>query len=222
MSFDDTKRFRIWDNVMCPCTKENLKKRKEYFVRIGHQDLKKLHDTGNTVVSYSTAATGTVGELWVEYTIRFFTPQIEDQMHVLASYVYDSPTLAVPFDASNYDETKEHDNLSIIKPSTATDNKFYFQKPGHYIVEQICEGIGLTSWVLDTYGSAIQNLTASDPYVNSTGTKLVRKLSFDVPSSVSRSHYGNSYITVDSITGTSVAKAILLVLAAYSEISTHI
>ena len=77
MSFDDTMRCSVWQNGVLRCSKKNLQKRNEYFVRKQHEAHfdKKLFDTCKLEVLFDSTSSITLGDLWVHYDVEFFTPQ---------------------------------------------------------------------------------------------------------------------------------------------------
>lgn len=85
LSFEDCKRTSIWAQNRMTCSKVNLRKRKQYFTREAilptNRELK-LYDTGKltVLVSGHTTSDVTIGEVWVEYTITLFTPQLEGEV----------------------------------------------------------------------------------------------------------------------------------------------
>lgn len=76
------KRCAPWDNMKQTSIREDLTKRKSYFVRNGAlpagQDLQ-LYDTGNFYLATTKQAdSSVVGELYVHYRVRLMTPQLSN------------------------------------------------------------------------------------------------------------------------------------------------
>ena len=81
LSFADCVRGAIWGPLKMTCSKQNLQKRKTYFVRTGDTTKDKRLTDALQLLIYTNdqdVPDGKVyGELWAEYTITFYTPQRE-------------------------------------------------------------------------------------------------------------------------------------------------
>lgn len=89
-----------WENVTQINTPANLNKRKEYFVRQGilpaGADVA-LYDTGNIYVCVGgNSAQVVLGELWFDYEVEFYTPQLDSLFGTSRSGIIDSQTLTTP------------------------------------------------------------------------------------------------------------------------------
>jgi len=86
LAFKDAKGGQPWDRVLCTLTRADLQRQKTLFTgtAASSTDLR-LHYAGNLFVGVG-ANTGTtnIGELWVEYTIRFKTKQLVAVKHMMA------------------------------------------------------------------------------------------------------------------------------------------
>ncbi len=82
----------LWMNSTLNCRPVDINKRISYFVRRGplaaNQDLS-LHDVGNLFFFYGSpfANLGRGGEIWVEYVVKFTTPQVSRSDNVLSMRV---------------------------------------------------------------------------------------------------------------------------------------
>lgn len=77
-SYDDSKSFPPWDQSKLVCKTKNLNARKGLLVRTGSVTEKLLYDALQLNVCYSGfTAEKTLGELWVHYTVDFYTPQLD-------------------------------------------------------------------------------------------------------------------------------------------------
>lgn len=87
LSYEDCVRGPVWGPMTMRCSRSNLHKKKEFFVR--HDPLRPNLDIKTyDVLSLTTVVTGVdsavsdpliVGELWVNYNITFYTPQLEPE-----------------------------------------------------------------------------------------------------------------------------------------------
>ena len=84
LSFRDCSRASIWTTNTCKCSATNLKKVKQQFVRFGSipdaADLK-FYDVCQltAIITSSLAADTIVGELWVDYCVTLYTPQLNHE-----------------------------------------------------------------------------------------------------------------------------------------------
>jgi hypothetical protein len=79
LAYQDGVRGPIWSDLTMKCTKQNLEKRKTYFVRQATvaSDIR-LYDALSLNLILSGLPSGTtVGELWVDYHFVLLTPQLE-------------------------------------------------------------------------------------------------------------------------------------------------
>lgn len=108
-SFDDTVRGPIWSCFEMPCTRSNLHKMKEHFVRkdslASNLDIK-TYDVMQLLVAvtgYDTEAI--VGDLWVSYDITLRTPQLNKDAGGACSEETGSWDATTPFAAPPYSST---------------------------------------------------------------------------------------------------------------------
>ena len=82
MQFQDTMRTPIWKGGRMKCTRANLQKRKQWYVRdanillTGDASRAKEYDVLSVNLIVNCASSLTAGELWVNYDVEFFTPQV--------------------------------------------------------------------------------------------------------------------------------------------------
>ena len=76
-SFQGAKSFPVYSNCTLVANKQNMSKRKTYYTRpqsdISQPD--RLTDVGNFLLGFEGTTATTPGRLYVEYEIRFMTPQ---------------------------------------------------------------------------------------------------------------------------------------------------
>jgi hypothetical protein len=81
LAFEDSVRSNLWSKVTCRCSPSNLNKYKERFTRHGalssNLDIKLYDAVKMHYLLSDDKADGTLlGEIWVEYSIDLFTPQL--------------------------------------------------------------------------------------------------------------------------------------------------
>lgn len=89
MQFQDTVRGPLWAPLKMNCTLKNLRKRVTYYTR--NAPLKsnldiKTYDALKLHIMTTGAEEATAGELWVEYSVRLQTPQIDPSVSVESKY----------------------------------------------------------------------------------------------------------------------------------------
>lgn len=78
MAYRSSVSAPVWSDCEHNSLKEDLEKRKSYYVRSGALDANsdvKLYDIGNLFVC-SQGSTGLVGEIYIDYVVRLMTPQL--------------------------------------------------------------------------------------------------------------------------------------------------
>lgn len=85
LTYEDSVRGPLWAPLTCRCTRSNLSKMKQRYVRNGdltsNLDIK-MYDVLSLTLCTSfdeNAPPGNYGELWVDYSITFYTPQLEPE-----------------------------------------------------------------------------------------------------------------------------------------------
>lgn len=110
LSFEDSIRTPVWKKGVMRCNRQNLRKRKTYFVRadtLGDNLDKKLYDSlALHGVINGCSVEGTIGEIWVSYTIKFMTPQSEPESIVESKFALEDESGTYiahdePFDISS-------------------------------------------------------------------------------------------------------------------------
>lgn len=115
LSFEDSVRGNIWSRVDCVCKRSNLHKQKQFFVRAtslaANLDIK-TYDTLqlNVLITDSKTTGAALGELWVEYSITFFTPQLN----------HDNPSGQVFSEAWELTDSTTDDLFDFVNKSITT------------------------------------------------------------------------------------------------------
>lgn len=129
MSFQDTARGNLWSRLDMNCKASNLHKRKQYFTRLqalagDMQDIKSYDALQlYLVISTAIAQDLTIGELWVEYTITLYTPQLVDNIGQEGDfYAYGHATQA----AADCAELFDFKNRTYTSPSGSGKSKGIF------------------------------------------------------------------------------------------------
>lgn len=138
-AFDDTVRFPVWSSGTLKCRKTNLQKRKQYYTRdatFGTLRLKE-YDTCNLYVLFTSTDSITIGDIWVDYDVVFYTPQRSARTTVNARIATANPS----GDDHPFTDNTKADNLALIvqnagKLIKVTDwGQLAFAKAGRYLVE---------------------------------------------------------------------------------------
>ncbi len=146
MSYRSSVRSPPWSDSCLDSLREDLTKRKSYYVRNGslasNQDIK-LYDVGNLFVCLQgQAGTTTVGELYVEYDVRLMTPQINAPSFGEALY----GTFAGTSNASPFGSVASSGNLPVGYVSTGSTTSvttFTFTQPWAGLVGIALNGTGI-------------------------------------------------------------------------------
>jgi hypothetical protein len=134
LAFEDSVRGPIWAELVLNCSGKNLTKSKEFYTRRGdlgpNLDIK-TYDTGALYITLNTSLDEdtVVGELWVEYAITFFTPQLETDP-VLSQVVLSD------LSSNNLWDTIIHNAgpqiMTAFNESGSGNPNFLITKPGRY------------------------------------------------------------------------------------------
>jgi hypothetical protein len=100
-SYADTVRGPVWKNITLNCRLQNLRKRKTLYVRDSNlsqnKDIKLYDALSYILVASGFTAEKYLGEIWVEYDITFFTPQLEPSIPEGALIQLKSLDTGLPF-----------------------------------------------------------------------------------------------------------------------------
>jgi hypothetical protein len=170
MAFRSAVRSPSWSNCQLVGLKEDLMKRKSYFVRRGaipaNTDLK-LYDTGNlNLCTIAQGNTNTLGELYVEYTCRLMTPQL--------GLVGQGESIYGDFSGTSNTNLASviNGNLPAVAITTGTTTSvttWTFSQPWQGVISFDLLGTGLTTAVLSGTSTAAN----TDSVVNAAATKLI-------------------------------------------------
>jgi len=168
MTYRSSVRSPPWSDCCMNLTPEDLSKRKTYFIRNGPpiSDVK-LYDTGNWFVcTQGQANASTVGEVYVEYTVKLMTPQLNTPSLGEAVYgVFSGTTNAAPF-------TNVFGNLPATAISTGTTTSvttWTFTQPWQGVVTIAIIGTTLTNITIG--GTALSNLNTLS--INTAATEAI-------------------------------------------------
>lgn len=206
-SFKDSIRMPVWDSHRMPCSSEGLNKRKRYYVAENSSGARSA-DVGTIIVSTSTSHVGKIGDLWVDYTVEFQTPQLKEELIDQGTAV----TLNVKANDELLSDTTKSDGKASILANEAIfsvhnhsgkDSVLEIAEKGRYLVELIGKdnasgitGINAMSNHLGTVALDAIALNTS-AYFNSSGL-------FDVVDLPGRINMGSVTAggLVDSVTAT--------------------
>ena len=133
LTFEDSVRGPLWAPMTLNCQPRNLQKMKQRYVRHGpladNLDIKTYDALSLTsCISFDTSSPpGNIGELWVEYSITFFTPQLEPEPPEISYLVTAENDGSMPFSGT----TTVPNQLGVKK---IDGNRLELTKPGDYLV----------------------------------------------------------------------------------------
>lgn len=144
MSYNGAVRSSCWAPISIPGASSMINKVKTRFIRSGalavNQDIK-LYDTANFMLAIQGCTNGAVmGELYVEYEVELFSPQLDNVQLTLAS--------SSKISNSNTTRTAPFTGTPTIAgglPLTVTANKIAFPVPGSYLVYYTANGTTFSS-----------------------------------------------------------------------------
>lgn len=177
LAYRDSVRSPVWSSSMFHATKEDLHKRKTYFVRkgalVGGQDVS-VYDTGRLYICTSGQADETtISELYVEYTVKLMSPQLGDIS--IGEAIYGRFT-------GNSQLTKfsnKTGNIQItVENIDGQDVEFLFLRPwqGYLDIQVVGTGLGTSVLV-----SATADVQTTQTIVNATQTQMAASLNIDAP-----------------------------------------
>jgi hypothetical protein len=209
-----TKSASPWCEFEISLTKEMLSKRKSYFCRKfdvippgGDVD---LYDTGNLfLLSEGPVATASVGQLWVEYDIEFFTPEYSQDTTPQTNFARNSSGMSnvSPILGNAATLVQEEVGESIFSiTNDGTQDILTFNRDFHGILNMKMNGVGLTQPNISALSAGTVNViengfNIANSLVNSTAT-------FNSLSSLIDMKYGGS-LGLKLPSATSVASSIL-------------
>jgi hypothetical protein len=164
MSRRDAQRSPVWNACVVDCKKEDLHKRKTYYVgnsavpsssyQLVGSNIKsddRLENVGEFIAASSNCtSTAQLGELYVEYEIELLTPDSSfEPAQFFAMFAQNSTggpamTILQPFGDSSEGSIDLLDvnpsifsTLGVRYSASATKSRFYFAKPGTYFYEAL-------------------------------------------------------------------------------------
>ena len=139
MSARGAMRAQPWLSFKTSFLKEDLNKRKTYYVRGDNEFQQELRsaDTGNLFVGLFGLPAGTtaIGELWVEYDVQLMTPQTgqTDSDGEVSFGFPQTPTATNVFGTTNVEIVDI--NGQNVNGVHVQGNRMYFPQPGQYYFE---------------------------------------------------------------------------------------
>lgn len=160
LAYRGAVRCPSWNHCEHRSLKEDLNKRKSYYVRRGvlpNGAERDTYDIGSlTIITQGMGDTGPVGELYVEYEVRLMTPQLNDLSVGNSLYARlngNNTGAASSFMVSNAFLT----NLGIVVDNFAPSQwRFYFNFPWQGYISFFVTGTGLN------LAGPIQNILVGD------------------------------------------------------------
>lgn len=138
LTYEDTVRGNVWSSLVMRCGNSNLSKRKQYFVREdvlkANNDIK-LYDALQLIVLVTGPITDglVLGELWLEYDVQFYTPQLEpDELDDKVGHARDNLMSAGPLTGLKDELEGELD--AKIESTFEQNDTVVIDKPGKYEV----------------------------------------------------------------------------------------
>lgn len=165
----DSVRAAPWVSCQLPLTSADLTRRGKLFTRSGSvasSDLK-TYDLGRLSVStVGQASTACIGELWVDYTIRFFVAQQRSPpgvLHVASTGVTDTAIFGTA------------PTTTGTTPVSALGDVLTFDQPGYFLLTTVFIGTGLNAGVSNTpTASTGATLTGIAAITNTADTNAIR------------------------------------------------
>jgi len=139
MAYNGAVRSSCWAPISCPASTAMINKVKNRFVRSGslsaNQDIK-LYDTANFFIAVQGCADSSVmGELYVEYEVELFSPQLDLASNLLA--------ISAEVTNATVSLTNPLGGTPTITggiPMVVTSNQIAFTIPNSYLVYVLCAG----------------------------------------------------------------------------------
>lgn len=157
MSYDGAVRANAWSNTRNISSPENLSKYHRYYCsyetqRAATAGSVRTSDVGTlNVIAQGQQNVDNIGELYVEYEVDFFTPQLN-------TYAANGGSLyiAITGNVLNFNTASYHGNLNLIPYNT---NALLFRQgfQGVVILRQIGTGIDVVPGISISLGSVVQS-----------------------------------------------------------------
>lgn len=154
-TFADTARCSVWDTMVQRCRPEHLCRVQRLYTRDAElvttagstgMDLK-TYDALQIGVALSTVSVGTntqYGELWAEYSVTLYTPQLSQSLTHREYTGGVTPTLALPI--AGLSTARNNFPVEILETHEPTQT-LTFKKPGNYEIELYNGGsTGITAY----------------------------------------------------------------------------
>jgi hypothetical protein len=183
-SYEDAARGPIWQNLNMNCSKSNLTKYKERFIRNNtlsdNLDIK-TYDVGNLIIVLTgVEANKFLGELWVEYDITLMTPQMEEPETPMLFYAanFTESGVTKPFKQFGDNDTITT-TLGSLKDTFFKEgiNTIGAKKAGHYLVDLVTAvitdtGVDNPAMALMTWASQFINVDCLNAAVEETASQF--------------------------------------------------
>jgi hypothetical protein len=181
-TFDDSVRSSLWQCAVMKCARGNLRKMKTYFIRAkdNSQDVK-TYDVANVIIDMRTGASfgSEMGELWVRYKVRLFTPQKEPE-------IIHSNTMVVPdaTTSSRYPFGKWVNGQLVPNPDVTGDGTFQVEnvftnaislhEPGGHILSSAIRYVSDDDLTQNTSPPVIDVTPYDDEFVAELNTDIIK------------------------------------------------
>lgn len=147
MSYSGAVRGPPWESFDLSCSKADLQKLPQRFIRLGINDLatkdNKLYDTGNLFLfTAGQQNSNLVGELYVEYEVDLFTPQLDLNATSLAQSAIVLSGGTVSF--TNWLGTAPTVKGGLPVFTSLSPTGFYVEQAGSYFIQITSAGSGQT------------------------------------------------------------------------------
>jgi hypothetical protein len=197
LSFEDAGSFPLWQPGIIRCSPRNLRKRKEYYTRRNTSTTTteiRQTDALRLWVVIDSAASAHIGELWVNYDITFFTPQIQSEEADTFATKDGTPTAAnEPFSEATTTLLETVSNSPFCH--IADGHTLHFHRPGRFQVEGVAVASGGTvngvqPWVAGANVTLASGAWLYDIYQWYLGARGLASAVFDVGPNASADNPG--------------------------------
>lgn len=133
MSYEGSVRSAPWVDSTFSALSSSLHKSKTYYIRSGalnaNQDIK-MYDVGNYfIATQGQTGTAVLGELYVEYVVDLFTPQLDSNVPSCSITGATGISIPLPFGTAPI--------ISGPSPATIVANGVVFSQPGEFLMTWI-------------------------------------------------------------------------------------
>jgi hypothetical protein len=175
MSYHNAVRSAVWQECMFVCSREDLKKLPQRYVRMGdlaaNQDVK-TYDVGNLFAAVQGLSSSGIGELYVEYDVELITPQLDPnaRLDALCAVITGAGSVSksAPFGSA---ATKEG-GLAV----SAVSSTLTFSRVGQYLVTLNYTGsslVGTDAFTLGGTAESAKGTVADTTRVSANGAAAV-------------------------------------------------